>query len=325
MKITNHLFSVALLTLLFTACKQTDFKKTKEGFPYKIFSNGKGDKIMPGNFVSLHRTIKLKDSILQTTYGAAPQVMPIPKDSSIKGNDLAQMLLDARKGDSIQINQPVDSILHQNPQAAQDPFLTKNRGQNIVYIFKVVDVYKTEEEAFSLMEKENIEAFNKQPEVAAQRKKDEASIEQYLKEHNVQAQRTPWGAYLQVLSPGTGPKPKLGQFVMLRYTGKDLNGTVFDASEKHGGQLLPLQVGANQSIYGFEDGVKQLSKGAKAVIYVPSVLGYGQQGGGVDPQTKQQVINPNENLVFEVEVVDITDKRPAPAMPSAQRSDSTTR
>lgn len=308
MKITKQLVAIVLLASLFTACKQTDFKKTKEGFPYKVYSDGKGEKINPGDFVSLHRTMKIKDSILQTTYGTPPQILPIPKDSSIKGNDLAEILLEARKGDSIEIIQAVDSIIRQNPQAAQDPFLLSKKGQNIVYVFKVEDVYKSEDAAQAAFEKQNIEAFGKQPGIAEQRKKDEAALEEYLKAHNIQAQRTPWGAYVQIIEPGTGPKPKYGQFVQLRYTGKDLNGKVFDSNNKPGGQLYPIQIGGGGAIIGFEDAVRQLSKGAKANIYIPSVVAYGERGN-------PPVIQPNQNLMFEIEVVDITDSRPAPSTP----------
>lgn len=314
MKVRSNLLWVAFVTTFFAACGQTDFKKTKEGFTYKVFSTGSGEKIVPGNYVSVHRTIKIRDSVLQTTYGSAPQILPIPKDTSMKGNDLVNMLLGAKKGDSLQINQPVDSIIRQNPQAGQDPFLTRNKGQNFVYYFKIVDVYKTEEEAVGAMEKESIESFNKEPSITTQRRKDEAELDAYLKSHNIQTQRTPWGAYLQIINPGSGPKPKYGQFAMLKYSGKDLAGNVFDATEKHGGQLLPLQIGTHRSIPGFEDGVKQLSKGAKAVIYIPSVIGYGQQGS-------PPAIQPNQNLLFEVELVDITDQRPLP--PTTPMPDST--
>lgn len=314
MKATKYLFFIALPALFFTACKQTEFKKTKEGFPYKIFSSGKGEKIQPGYFVSYHRTDKIGDSVLESTYGNAPMFAPIPKDSSTPANPLSELLLGAKGGDSIQINQPVDSILRKNPRAAEDPFLSKNKGKDIVTIFKVVEVYKTEEAAQAAFEKQNIESYNKQPGVAEQRKKDEAAIEEYLRANNIQAQRSAWGAYVQVLNPGTGPKPKYGQFLMVRYTGKDLSGKVFDSNNKPGAQLLPVQLGAGGSIIGFEDALKQLSEGSKAMVYIPSFIGYGPQG-------RPPVIQPNQNLVFEIEVVDISDKRPEPS--TAATTDST--
>lgn len=315
MKVTKSLFAVAALSVLFTACKQTDFKKTKEGFPYKVFSAGSGEKIAPGNVVSYHITQKLKDSVLQTSYGNPPMFAPIPKDSATS-NPLSALLIEAKKGDSIQINQPVDSLIKKNPRLAEDPFLSKKKGQDLITIVKIVEVYKTEAEAQEAFEKQNIQSYNQQPGIAEQRKKDEVAIEEYLKANNVQAQRTPWGAYIQVLTPGSGPKPKYGDFSMVKYTGKDLSGKVFDSNNKPGGQLLPLQIGTGGSIIGFEDAVRQLSKGAKANVYIPSFIAYGAQG-------RPPVIQPNQNLLFEVEVVDITDKRPMPQ--SAPMPDSTTR
>jgi FKBP-type peptidyl-prolyl cis-trans isomerase FklB len=52
------------------------------------------------------------------------------------------------------------------------------------------------------------------------------------------------------------------------------------------------------SIQGFEEGVKQIAKGGKAKIYIPSMLGYGMQGA--PPKIK-----PYEHLLFEVETLDI--------------------
>ncbi|WP_121354920.1 FKBP-type peptidyl-prolyl cis-trans isomerase [Flavisolibacter nicotianae] len=316
MKITTkHLLPVAALALVFTACKQTDFKKTKEGFPYKVFSSGSGDKVMPGNFVSYHITQKIKDSVLQTSYGNPPMFAGVPKDSA-SSNPLAALLIEARKGDSIQVIQPIDSMIRKNPRLAEDPILSKKKGQDLVTFIKVVEVYKNEEDAHTAFEKQNIESFNQQPAIAEQRKKDEAEIESYLKANNIQAQRTPWGAYIQVLTPGSGPKPKYGEFSMLKYTGKDLQGKVFDTNNKPDGQLMPLQVGAGGTIPGFEDAVRQLSKGEKATIFIPSVIAYGQQG-------RPPVIQPNQNLVFDIEVVDVTDKRPEPV--GAPIQDSTSR
>jgi FKBP-type peptidyl-prolyl cis-trans isomerase len=221
-----------------------------------------------------------------------------------------------RQGDSIQINQAVDSIIKKNPQAAKDPFLSSKKGQDLITVIKVVAVYKTEEEAQVAFDKQNIETYNKQPGMADQRKKDEAAIEEYLKANNIQAQRTEWGAYVQMVNPGSGPKPKYGQFMMLRYTGKDMNGKVFDTNNKPGAELLPVQLGAGGSIIGFEDALKGMPKGSRANVYVPSFIGYGAQG-------RPPLIQPNQNLVFEIEVVDISETRPGSSAP--QMPDSTTR
>ncbi|MDB5207342.1 MAG: hypothetical protein JWR72_2417 [Flavisolibacter sp.] len=309
MKRSNQFLAIALIAMSAVACKNTDFKKTKEGFPYKVFSDEKGEKIMPGYVVRYHMTNKLEDSTMSTTYGNPAQWIAIPKQGD--ENPMTKLLLEARKGDSILVIQPVDSIMKKDPRAAQDSFLMANKGKQFKAIIKVVEVYKDETAAQAIFEKEATENFYKDPSNSRQRAADEAEINAYLKNANITTRRTPWGAYVQTLSGGNGQKAKMGQFMMLRYTGKDLTGKIFDTNNTPGGQLMPLQVGAGGVIQGFQDGVKSLSKGEKAIIYVPSVIGYGAQGS--PPK-----IQPNQNILFEIEVVDITDKQPAPpAMPQA--------
>jgi FKBP-type peptidyl-prolyl cis-trans isomerase FkpA len=304
------------LAVMALACKNTDYKKTKEGFPYKVFNTGSGEKVKAGNVVRYHLTNKLEDSLLGTSYGTPARWMSIPKTGEQTG--LALMLLEARKGDSLVVIQAVDSIIAKTPQAAQDSFLQANKGKNLKTYVKVVEVYKDETAAQSVFDKENMENYFKDPAMAQQQTKDVAELETYLKTNNINTTKSPWGTYVQVLTPGTGSKANPGQYVMVRYTGKLLNGEVFDSNNKPGAPLLPMQVGAGGAIIGFEDGVKQLSKGTKANLYIPSVIGYGAQGA--PPK-----IGPNQNLIFEVEVVDINDAPPAPPAPSAMPPADSTR
>ncbi|RYZ26602.1 MAG: hypothetical protein EOO10_15085 [Chitinophagaceae bacterium] len=312
MKVTYQIFGVALLAFTILACNSTDYKKTKDGLNYKVYSAGSGDKVALGNVVRYHMTNKLEDSLLGSTYGSPARWLSIPKTGEPGG--LGFMFLQARKGDSILVIQPVDSVIAKSPQAAQDSFLMRNKGKNLKTYIKVVEVYRDEVAAQGMFEKENMENYFKDPAMAQQRTTDNAAIENYLKANNVSTTKSPWGTYVQVLNPGTGPKAKNGQYVSLRYRGKLLSGEEFDSNMKPGAPLLPLQIGAGQSIIGFEDGAKQLAKGGKANIYIPSVIGYGAQG--MPPK-----IAPNQNLVFEIEVVDITDAPAAP--PTMPQADST--
>lgn len=315
MNLKKQIGLAVVITASLIACNSTDYKKTKEGFPYKVFSVGKGDTISPGNVVRYHLTNKIEDSLLGTTYGASAKWIPIAKEG--EQNSMIKLLIGTRKGDSILVLQPVDSILKNNPGAAQDTFMLANKGKQLKTYIKVVEVYKDEALAQADFEKENISTFNAQPGVSTQRTKDNEILSAYLKTNNINAQQTPWGAYIQMVQPGSGPKPKLGQFVMLRYTGKDLTGKVFDSNNKPGAPLLPLQLGAGGAIVGFEDAVKQLSKGSKANVFIPSVIAYGPQGN-------PPVIQPNQSLIFELEVVDISDRQPQPTSPMT-KGDSTGR
>lgn len=317
MQLKNFLsFSAAALVL--TACGNVDFKKTKSDVPYKIFSEGKGEKLQPNYIVKFEVIQKLKDSVLFSTYNqGVSQYLQIPAGGTadsksgsyadIRGNIL-EIFSQSRKGDSIYIVQKVDSLLKVNPQLASDPMLKK--GGEIVTTVRVVDFYKTTAEADAAVtkermamvqksEKESFETFQK--DTAAQRQMgiDNKIIEEYLAANKINAQKTQWGVYTQVINPGQGPKPTAGQFVQVQYRGTNLQGQEFDKG------VFPLQVGTGGSIKGFEEGISQFGKGGKGKIFIPSRLGYGPRG--MEPK-----ILPNQILVFDIEIKDITDKQPAP-------------
>ena len=83
----------------------------------------------------------------------------------------------------------------------------------------------------------------------------------------------------------------------IHYTGKLLDGTVFDSSYMSN-EPLSFKLGQNQVIAGWEEGISLLSQGAKAKLVIPSHLGYGANGAG-------GVIPPDATLVFELELVTI--------------------
>lgn len=289
MNATKQLIGAALLALFsLAACKNTEFKKTKDGFPYTVYEAGSGAKIVAGNVITIHTTTKLGDSLLGTTYGQAAQMVPIPKEGP--NLDMMRFFFDARKGDSILLLQPIDSILAKNPMAGRDSFLTANKGKNIETMIKIVEVYKDQETMSS-----------------QQKAKDEQVITAFLKGKNIQTKRSPKGTYIQTLTAGDGTLPKQGQIMEVKYTGKLLNGTEFDSNNKPGAGLLPVQFGAGGIIPGFEDGLTQLSKGEKAVLFIPSSMAYGSQA----PPN----IGPDQNLMFEIEVVNIKDQPAAAAPP----------
>jgi FKBP-type peptidyl-prolyl cis-trans isomerase 2 len=91
----------------------------------------------------------------------------------------------------------------------------------------------------------------------------------------------------------------------MKYTGKSMDGKPFDSnvdSQFHHTELLPVQMWAPRVIPGWVDGLRMLSKGSKARFYIPSSLGYGTQG-------QAPAITPDENLIFEVEVVEVTSQK----------------
>lgn len=134
----------------------------------------------------------------------------------------------------------------------------------------------------------------------------------YFKDLKKTAVKIPTGVACKIITESAGGEvPKDGQTVYLEYSGFLEDGTLFVTSDpnvakafgifneqramQHGYSPLPYTIGASKMIPGFTQGLSGLKVGEKAVIFIPSQLGYGEQGAG-------NVVPPNANLIFEVEV-----------------------
>jgi FKBP-type peptidyl-prolyl cis-trans isomerase FklB len=111
----------------------------------------------------------------------------------------------------------------------------------------------------------------------------------------------PSGLQYKILKAGTGEKATLNDTVVCNYKGTFINGTEFDASEKHGG---PATFPVKGVIAGWTEALQLMPVGSKWQLFVPSNLAYGANGPGD--------IGPNATLIFEVELVSI-QKAAAPA------------
>jgi len=109
----------------------------------------------------------------------------------------------------------------------------------------------------------------------------------------------PSGLQYKILKAGDGPKPTASDQVVCNYKGTLVNGTEFDSSYKRG---QPATFGVGQVIKGWTEALQLMPVGSKWQLFIPSSLAYGERGeprGGIEP---------NETLIFEVEVLSIVDK-----------------
>lgn len=104
------------------------------------------------------------------------------------------------------------------------------------------------------------------------------------------------GLKYRVIREGNGEHPTATSTVSVKYTGKLMDGTMFDSTDKHGGE--PISFPLNRVIPGWTEGVQLMQPGAVYEFIIPGDLAYGPQGV---PGT----IPPNATLIFEVELVGI--------------------
>jgi len=121
--------------------------------------------------------------------------------------------------------------------------------------------------------------------------------EKFLAENSTQAKVIvlPSGLQYKVINNGDGSTPKATDKVKVHYTGKLIDGTVFDSSVERG---EPSTFGVTQVIKGWTEALKLMKVGDKWELYIPSNLAYGARGKG--PK-----IGPNTTLIFEVELLGI--------------------
>ncbi|HEX4141562.1 MAG TPA: FKBP-type peptidyl-prolyl cis-trans isomerase [Candidatus Methylacidiphilales bacterium] len=115
---------------------------------------------------------------------------------------------------------------------------------------------------------------------------------------------TPSGLKYVDIVVGTGAAVKQGDNVAVKYVGKLMDGTTFDASANHPemGPTFNYQQGVTELIPGWTEGVSTMKVGGKRKLIIPPQLGYGLQGRG-------DVIPPNATLIFEIELVAINNPK----------------
>ena len=100
-----------------------------------------------------------------------------------------------------------------------------------------------------------------------------------------------------IIEEGTGEKALIGDNVSVHYTGRLTDGSKFDSSYDRG---VPFEftLGSGQVIRGWDEGVKGMVEGEKRTLYIPSSMGYGDQGAG-------NLIPGEAGLIFDVELIEV--------------------
>jgi len=156
------------------------------------------------------------------------------------------------------------------------------------------------EEKIKIIENFQIEHTKKQEEMASEKANSQLKVGQEFLANNAKKAGvvvTNSGLQYEVITEGTGKSPQSTSSVTVHYEGKLVDGTIFDSSYERGETItFPL----NGVIPGWTEGLQLMKEGGKALLYIPSNLGYGERGAG-------SIIPGNSALIFTVELFKVED------------------
>lgn len=168
----------------------------------------------------------------------------------------------------------------------------------------VATMMSPEEMSKSMMDFRKDVAASRQKLQAEEGKKNEAAGEAFLEANKSKpgVVTLPDGLQYKIIQDGTGETPSPTDNVSVNYKGMLVDGTVFDSSERAG---HPAQFPVRAVIPGWTEALEKMTVGSKWELYIPSNLAYGPNG-------RPPVIGPSETLIFDVELLSISQAPPAP-------------
>jgi FKBP-type peptidyl-prolyl cis-trans isomerase len=277
-----------LLLEEYVRANQISVQPTATGIYYLEAKKGKGKAPVRDNYVTAHFTVYLlgSEKLFSTIDRGEPVDFKFGSQFENEGfQEVIGMMLEGGKANAI-----VPSSMafgEKGAGAVVPPF------SSLYYDIELIKVMSNEEFERKQADKE----AKKQAENAQKEKNESSLIQKYLKDNNIIPTKTlPEGLiYVETLA-GTGPKPLSGKKVKVHYTGKILDGTVFDSSVNRG-QPFEFVLGQRAVIEGWDLGIALMNEGGKATLIIPSKLAYKDRAAG-------EIIAPFSTLVFDVELIE---------------------
>ncbi len=272
------------------------YKKTATGLYYQFFTqNNEAEQPKVGDLIDM----RIFGAVNDTTIIVANTDNTLPMEAPMFAGDFFEGLSMMHKGDSASFIVNIDSTFIKWFHQTSLPEEFKSTDV-MRFEVRLDDFYPESEYAarYSAKIKKDIDARIEK--MKADHPEETATAAQqlteYLAKNNITVEPTASGLYYVMTQEGNGEKPEVGQMVQVHYTGKLLDGTLFDSSIERG-EPISIPIGVGQVIPGWDEGIMMMSKGEKGVLYIPYYLAYGDRQAG-------DKITPFSNLMFEVELVD---------------------
>jgi len=284
-KLLQLLFIITFLSLLFSCNQEPKWQTHDSGLEYRFINKCEdGTKTQIGDILMLKmRYTTDNDSLLFDT-------------REIKGAYRMQYLKPSHKGGSV-----------------EDAFGLLNIGDSIEFKIKAKSFYEKtrkinipsniDPESYLIfyLKLMGIQSVNdikaeRQALYHANQEEEDNLLEHYIKIANITVEPTLSGLYYIEKKAGTGKKAQAGKKVTVHYTGKFIDGMVFDSSVERNEPFI-FTLGIGQVIQGWEEGIAKMSEGGKAQLIIPSALAYGGK--------KNSRIPPFSTLIFEIELLKV--------------------
>ncbi len=260
-----------------------------EGFYFSIDQVGQGATAQSGDYVAVHYTGTRLDGVKfdSSVDRGEPFTFQIGAGMVIQGWDKGIPLFSV--GSKGRLFLPPNMAY-----GAQGAGSDIGPNTPLVFEIEMLEVVGEEQmkELQAAQEEQYREAF------MAQMAIDSRLIREYATQNMLLLQYDQWGIGYTMEREGSGSKVQPGQTAVVHYTGRLLNGQVFDSSLNRG-QPIAVPVGAGRVIPGWDEGLQLFAVGGKGRLYIPSSLAYGEEGAG------NGIIPPDANLIFDIEVLGI--------------------
>lgn len=277
MNFKNTLFILALGAFAFS-CNQFKVSETADGGKIQYHSKGESDQSPEvGDFVTFDlKIISDVDSVFKDTWAeGAPIEIPLPEPEFTPSFESALKYLHV--GDSATVFVSADSLFGRIGQPLPPGV---SPGSDLKFLVALRDIKTMAQYEESMEEKRNAEAD---------------VIAEFVGENLEGATKLENGIYYTTEKIGKGATVAQGDTVEVSYTGKFMDGKVFDQNE-----AFMFPVGMGYVIKGWDEALRTMKVGQKSTFVIPSQLGYGDRGAGP--------IAPFTPLVFDIELKKIGRK-----------------